>query len=154
MINAELAVGAGSHLHNLTNVTYFCPGIELVEYVIDKGQVFLQQLAHRNFLLLAEVDNLSVDAVAGRPPLVFHDQSAAVEAEALVLLVELVELDHRGLDQRGQRYGFFYAHGDIAHAEFEGVEEWMRADVPPDFLGVVDATGLDQEIDEVLVLSP
>ena len=30
----------------------------------------------------------------------------------------------------------------------------MRADVPPDLLGVVDAVGLDQQVDEVLELAP
>lgn len=42
----------------------------------------------------------------------------------------------------------------MSHTEFEGAEERVRADVPPDFLGVIDAIGLDQQLDEVLVLAP
>ena len=34
------------------------------------------------------------------------------------------------------------------------VEEWMRPNVPPDLLRVVDAVGLDQQLDEIFVLAP
>ena len=44
------------------------------------------------------------------------------------------------------------AERDVADADFDGVEEGMRADVPPDFFGVVDAVGLDEEADVVFEL--
>ena len=68
--------------------------------------------------------------------------------------MQLVKLRHGRLDQRGDRDGLVRAHRNIADAELDGVEEWMRPDVPPDLLRVIDAVGLDQQLDEVLVLAP
>ena len=45
------------------------------------------------------------------------------------------------------------AHRDVADAELERLEERMRPDVPPDLLGVVDAVGPDQQVDELFVLA-
>ena len=52
-----------------------------------------------------------------------------------------------GLDERGDGDGLVSAKRDVADADFDGVEEGMRANVPPDFLGVVDGVGLDEEVD-------
>ena len=68
--------------------------------------------------------------------------------------MKLVQLGDRGLDERGQRNGFIHPHRNIANPEFQGAEEWVRPDIPPDFLRIIDAVGLDQQLDEVVVLAP
>jgi hypothetical protein len=67
----------------------------------------------------------------------------------LIGLVEAVEIGCGGLDEGGDGDGFFCAERDVAGADFDGVEEGMGADVPPDFFGVVDAVGADEEADVV-----
>ncbi len=64
--------------------------------------------------------------------------------------MEAVEIGGGGLDERGDGDGLFGAERDVAGAHFDGVEERMGANVPPDFLGVVDAVGADEEADVVL----
>ena len=66
--------------------------------------------------------------------------------------MQLVELDRHGLEERGEGDRLLDPHRHVADAELEGVEERVRADVPPDLLAVVDAVGLDQQLDVVVVL--
>src|SRR4029077_10330276 len=74
--------------------------------------------------------------------------------ESLVSGVELVQFGDGGLNQSRQRNGLVHPHRNVADAEFQRVEEWMGTNVPPDFFCVVDAIGLDQHFDEILVLAP
>ena len=92
---------------------------------------------------------LAVEAVADGAEFVFHQERTGVMAEVLVGGVEAVEIGRGGLDERGDGDGFFGAERDVAGADFDGVEERMRADVPPDFFGVVDAVGAHQQADVV-----
>ena len=64
----------------------------------------------------------------------------------------LVKIDGRGLDERGDGHRLLGAQGNVAGADFDRVEEGMRPDIPPDFLGVVDAVGAHQQADVVLKL--
>ena len=102
--------------------------------------------------MFAEVDHLAVDAVADGAELVLHEQGAGVLAVVDVAGVEMPELAGGGLDERGDGDGLLRAERDVADADFDGVEEGMGADVPPDFFGVVDGVGLDEEIDVALEL--
>ena len=120
---------------------------EFVDDVVDEGEVFEDELARGDFLLFAEVDQLAVEAVADGAELVLHQQGAGVLAVVLVAGVEAPELAGGGLDERGDGDGLVGAQRDVADADFDGVEEGMRADVPPDFFGVVDAVGLDEQVD-------
>lgn len=42
--------------------------------------------------------------------------------------------------------------GDVADAEFERVEDRVEADVPPDLLRVIDAAGLDEQVNVAVEL--
>ena len=68
--------------------------------------------------------------------------------------MQLVQLRHGGLDQSGQRNGLVGPHGNIADPELDRIKERMRPDIPPDLLRVIDAVGLDQQLDEIFVFSP
>src|SRR6267378_6242504 len=132
--DAKLALGAGALVENGVNVFDGASAAQFVDDIVDEGEQLDGKVAHGHFGLLAEIDELAFDAVAGGAPLVFLDEGAAVDAKAHVAGVEAVELDDNGLGEGGDGYGFFDFGGDIAHAEFEGAERRMRADVPPDFL--------------------
>ncbi len=115
-----------------------------------RSEILLEEIALGDFLLAAEVDEIAVEAIADGAEFVFHQQGARVLAEVLVGGVETIEIGGGGLDERGDGNGLFGAKRDVAGADFDGVEEGMRADVPPDFLGVVDAVGADKQADVVL----
>src|ERR1700683_1158418 len=68
--------------------------------------------------------------------------------------MQLIELRHRSLNQRGQRNRLIRAHGNVAHPELNRIKKRMRPDVPPDLLRIIDAVGLDQQLDEVFILAP
>src|SRR4029453_9186039 len=78
----------------------------------------------------------------------------AVLAPALVARVQPVELGYGRLDERGQGDRLVDAHRDGADPELEGGEERMRRDVPPDLLRVVDASGANEQVHEVLEVGP
>ena len=63
-----------------------------------------------------------------------------------------MQLDHDRLDHGGQRDRVVDARLGIADAELERVEKRMEPDVPPDLFRVVDAVGLDQELQIILIL--
>src|SRR5271163_4812659 len=63
--------------------------------------------------------------------------------------MQLIYLRRRRLDEGGNGQRLLRAHGQVANPHLDGVEEGMRADVPPDLLGVVEAIGLDEHVNEV-----
>src|SRR5215469_13048075 len=60
----------------------------------------------------------------------------------------------RRLDQRRNGKCLVQPHRNVAYPYFQSLEEWMWPDVPPDFLAVIDAVRLDQQIDERFVIRP
>lgn len=144
-VDAQLAICAGAvfqdpshHVHGILD-----PNSSSIVHPIE---VFEEQFAFGDFAFLAEVDeHAEMVPVPRRAPLVFHQQGAAVDAPALILGVQAVELDHRRLDERRDRDCLLYAQRDVADPHFERVEHRVRPDVPPDLLGVVDRSSLDEQ---------
>src|SRR5258707_15656152 len=68
--------------------------------------------------------------------------------------MQLIKLRHGSLNQGSQRDGLIRAHRNVAYPELNRIKEWMRPDVPPDLLCIIDAVGLDQQLNEVFVLAP
>src|SRR5580704_9389298 len=60
----ELAIGAGAGLEDRANTIDGFAAAQFIDNRIDQGEIFLDQIAQRNLLLLAEVDELAVEAVA------------------------------------------------------------------------------------------
>src|SRR5581483_6964577 len=87
---------------------------------------------------------------AGRAPLVLFDERARIAAPTGVALPEQVELRHERLDQSDDRDRMIESGRHVADAHLDGVEEMVRADVPPDLLSVVDTAGLHEGLHEVL----
>src|SRR5436305_11655755 len=152
--HAQLPVGAAALVQDRVDVFQFFARVQFIDDVIDEIKILAHQVAGRNFLLLAEIHQLAVESIARGAPLVLHDQGSAIETESLIGCIELVQLGYGRLNQGSQCYRLVGAHGNVAYPEFEGVEERVRANVPPDLLGVVDAVGLNQQLDEVFVLAP
>ena len=64
---------------------------ELVDDVVDEFEEFEDQIADRDFLALAEVDQFPVEPIARGAPFVFADQRAPIDAEAEILAMQFVE---------------------------------------------------------------
>src|SRR5271169_5911596 len=97
LIDPQLALGAGAVFENGVNVFNGAAAAEVVDDVIHELEKLKSELAHGNFGFFAEIDQLALDAVACGAPFVFLDQGAAVEAVALIALVESVEFYDNGL---------------------------------------------------------
>src|SRR5688572_28392236 len=153
-IDRELPIGAGPFREDGMDVVDRLAAAELVDDVVEELAQLDRELPHRHFGAFAEVDQLAVDPPPRRPPLVLLDERPAVQPESLVPGVELVQLDHDGLAQGGDHHRRFRLGGDVADPEFERAERRMRADVPPDLLGVVDASEVDEQLHVLFVLAP
>ena len=105
-----------------------------------------------DFGFAAEIDQFAIDAVARRAPAILIEQTAAINAKGSVLPQQLVQFRDDRLNQRGDREGVVHARLRIAHAKFQRVEKRMQPNVPPDFFGVIDAAGLDQQLAVIFVL--
>ena len=127
-------------------------GAKLVHHIVDEGEILQNKVALGNLFLLAEVDQLALETVAHRAEFVLHQQRARVLTVIDVPLVQLPQLARCGLDQRRNRDRLLGAQRYVAHPDLHRIEERVRTNVPPDFLGVVDAVGLDQKIHVALEL--
>src|SRR3984893_16924597 len=153
-VHLHLPFRAGAVRQNFSHVLDLPPAVELVNHIVDELEQLHGKLAHRYFLALAEVDQLAVEAPAGRAPLVLFDERARIAAEAEIARAQAIELDDDGLRQRGDRNRCARRRRHVAHPEFQRAEGWMRPQVPPDLLRVVDAVELDEEVDVFLVFAP
>src|SRR5207244_8888962 len=120
---------------------------EIVHHVVDEIQQLANQILRRNFLLLAEINHLPVEAPAHGAPLVFLNQHAAIEPEAEILIDQFVEFGDDGLEERSDSDCVVNARGNVADAKLERGKERMRPGITPNLFAVVDAAGLDQQID-------
>ena len=154
VVNLELAIRAAAHLQHFVDVIDFVSRSQLVDNVVDQVEILEHQFLDRHFFLFAEVDELAFQAVTASAKLVFADERAAVYTIALVGGMQLPKHQCRGLNQRSDGQSLVQPHGKIAHAYFDGFEERMRPDVPPDLLAVVDAVRPYQQIDERFVIGP
>src|SRR5882762_10261742 len=107
LVDAKLPLGAGAFVENGVNVFDGAAAAELVDNIVDESEELDGEVAHGDFGLLAEVDELALDTVARGAPFIFFDQGAAVDAVAHVAGVETMELDDDGLRERGDGDGFF-----------------------------------------------
>src|ERR1700684_2419367 len=154
LIDAQLTLRAGAVFENRMDVFDGAAAAEIVHDVIHEFEQLEGELAHGDFGLFAEIDELAFDTVARGAPFVFFDQGAAVESVTLIAFVEAMEFYDDSLRERGDGYGFFDFGGHIEHAEFESAKHGVRANVPPDFFSIVDAVEFYQKIDEIFIGTP
>ena len=76
-------------------------------------------VARRQLLLLAEVDQLAVEAVAHRPPLVLLDQRRRVDAERHVVAPQLPQLGDDRLEDGRDAHRLVDPRADVADAELQ-----------------------------------
>ena len=149
-VDGELPVGARALAEDGADALEVVLRLEDLGRLRDELEDLPDQRADRDLLLLAEVDELAVEPVAHRAPLVLLDQRARVLAEREVAAVEQVELAHQRLDERRDGDGVVDARRHVADADLDGVEEGMGPHVPPDLLGVVDTARLHEQVDVAL----
>jgi hypothetical protein len=101
--------------------------------------------------LLAKVDHHSLRPVSGSPKFVFPYQGDAIDIETCVHQMHLVQFGYHGLDQGDYTNGFVYGETHIANPEFDGTEERVHSKIPPDFFGIIDAVGLDQSFQKIII---
>src|SRR5437667_513282 len=150
--HADLAVRAGSLAHDRLEVLDLLPRAECVDHIVDELEELNGKVPHRHLGLLAEVDELGIHPAAHRPPLVLLDEARKVASEALILVAEHQELCADRLDERGKTERLLDTRRGIADAELDRGKERVRPQIRPDLPAVVDGSGLDEELDEILVL--
>src|SRR5712691_5587971 len=65
-----------------------------------------------------------------------------------------MQFDDDRLDQRGDGDRFLNSRGNVTDAELQGSEGGVRTNIPPDFLSVVDAMEIHEQLHVVVVLAP
>src|SRR6266478_900042 len=78
---------------------------------------------------------------------------ALVDSPALVARIQPVQLHHNRLRQRRNRARFFHFCCHVAHAELQRAKHRMRPHIPPDFLRIIDAVQLHQQICKIFVFT-
>src|SRR5205823_5917226 len=152
LVDGDLPVGASALFADRADVLTVLTGAEIVDDVVDESEPLLGEVGHRHLPLLAPVDELAGNAVAGRAPLVLGDERRWVLAEPEILLTKLQELRDRRLHERDDAHRLVDARRGVADPELDRRVQVVRPEIPPDLLAVVDGVGLDEELDVVLPL--
>src|ERR1035437_653536 len=108
------------------------PRIERVDNVVDKLEHFTNEIFYRHLLLLAEIEQHSVEAVPDRTPLVFKDEPPVINAESEIAIGQQIEFCDDRLKEGRNGDRVVNAGRYVANAEFERREKVMRSNVPPD----------------------
>ncbi len=153
-VGGQLAVGAGPLVQDRVDVLGLGADPQLVEDIVQQLEQLRYQLANGSLLLLAEVDQPALDAVADGPPLVLVDQMETVEPPRPIRLTQLDQLGDDAEDEGRYADRFVDLGTDVADPELECREPGVGPDVPADLGGLVDAAGLDQSVDVALMLAP
>ena len=126
-------------------------GLEFVDEVGD-------EVAHRAPIGSTGVgvldDQVCIDAEASCQPAVLAYRPFAWSLGQGAVVGASVAPGHEGLGEPGERHGFADGRGRIAHAEFDGAEIGVRADVPPDLTDRLDALRVEQRRHEGLEVGP
>src|SRR5438105_15938938 len=85
----QLAVRAGPLRQDRVDVLDRLPRAQLIHDIVDELDELDRELSHRDLRLLAEVDQVAVDAIPNRSPFVLGDQSRHVLAKTEVACAEL-----------------------------------------------------------------
>ena len=100
------------------------------------------------------IDELCVNAVARRVPLVLPDEHGV----AVVLIDALVDLIGQGTDQTlnqcDQAQGVAEGSGHVANANLDRAKRMVGAHVPPDFADGFDVASVDEVVDQPHVFAP
>ena len=145
---------AGTALQNGARVLEFGEAAERECVLAQQRDHFLEQLRKRHQLATCQVEQALVGAVAHRPPAILGEQHVRVHAPLLIAVTQPEQHAQRRLHQRRKAGGVIDAGRAIHDARLERLVAPARSQVPPDLGGVVDETGLDQQVDVSLVLAP
>src|SRR4030095_7629311 len=141
---------ASAFLEYPGGVLHFLPASQLVEDVPDEPlQQLADELAGGQLLALAEVDQLAVQPVAHRAPLVLLDQGSGIYPEGEVVVAKLPELPDDRLEDRADAHRLRYPGADVADPKFERGIAPARAYVPPDLGGVRDGVRRHHRLDQL-----
>src|SRR6266542_613246 len=94
----------------------------------------------------------SMCAISRRVPSVLILKTTPVNSKGRVLPQKFEKLGNDCLDQRRDCKRVIHPGLGIADAHLQRIEERVQPNVPPDFLRVINATGLDQQLAVVFVL--
>ena len=86
-------------------------------------------------------DDLGVDAMACRPPLVLTYDPAPRHGERVPAVIERVQPFHKRLADGGHRRDLAHGRHAVADAELDGAEVGMRTNVPPHLADGADGLG-------------
>src|SRR5579884_235572 len=77
-VHLQLTFGAVPFLEDAVNIRELFGTAKLFGDIGDKSENFAHQLARGHFLLLAEIDEVAIQAVPRGAPFIFHDQRTVV----------------------------------------------------------------------------
>ena len=121
---------------------------------IDEGEDLFEQFGVGNDRASAEIDETLVEPIALRAPAVLVDQHARIEPPALVLALQAPQHAQQAAEEGGDRQRVFQCRAAIGDAHFEGRKAVARPQIPPQFGGVLDQPGADQNVDMAPVFAP
>ena len=123
---------------------------QFLDFIGNKFEHFLEQLALVYFAFPTEIDQLAVESVTASAPSVFVEQTFLIATEGHVITAQFLQFENNRLHQSRQRDGVVNARLRIANPKFNGVEKRMQPDVPPNLLRIIDAIRGDQQFPDSL----
>src|SRR5579859_2209236 len=103
---------------------------------------------------MLKINDLGIEAIAHGTPLVLFEEIARYDICFSAALIEPGLFCHQRLADCREANDIIEREWHIEDAELHGAKKRMGTDIPPDFLGVVDAAGVDKCLYIAFVIAP
>src|SRR6266567_6405329 len=135
-------------------IVHFAATTQVVNNILNKVQGFINRVTHAQAAAFAKIDDLGIQTIAHRPPLVFFEIFTAKDGYIHVVFMTPGELGDQSLAESCERKSIFNSCRHIANTKFEGIKKWMRPYIPPDFFAVIDALHLNKSLYVLIKIVP
>src|SRR5258708_591344 len=135
-------------------VVDLAPAAQVIQHIIHEVQQLPNSIAHAEATALYEVDELRIQTMTYYAPLILIDEIARQHMRRHPALMQPCQFCNECLAERCNGDGILKRGGHITNTKFNSVEKRMGANIPPDFLGVVDTPGPNKALDIGVVCAP
>ena len=101
-----------------------------------------------------KIDDFGIQPIAGGTPLVLFNEMTRQDVDLPTMLVQPGQPGNQGLAEGSNSHDVVESGRHIEDTELNGAEKRVGADIPPDFLAIIDAAGTNQRLNVGIEIGP
>src|SRR5437867_12168747 len=117
---------------------------QVINYIINKAQGLGERVTHTQAATFRKIDHFGIQAVAHGTPFVLLKVVACKNWNVYIVFMAPCQFRNQGLREGDEGKSILNGGRHIADTELQRIKKWVWADIPPDFLPVIDTSRLNQ----------